>query len=867
MPTFAPGTQYYVPVTLTNNAASNTQSGLQISITVNSTSYSSHLASNLANVNWQDGNGNILTSWLESGETSSSTTTVYWVNLGSNIIPGEAGTLIIYYCLYNTGSQIINGTDTGAEPNYTGTYGQYDNGASIFSFYDNFPGTSLNPRWIIAGGPTISVDNGLTLNGSGSGSNGIYASYNSSGNDVLEVHEKILFNPQSLNTAFMLGTSLNSQSQPNSGYFADRWGNQSGTGAVIGYMSSGNLITLASESSTYASLGTLYTHSLVFVTGYNIRLQINYGTTVDIGTAEATYASTDHIYIAVYASSSFFIQWARDRLAPPQNTMPAVSFGSLTPNTGVASGSGSIQVTASLNDAFGSGLIQALASLDNAALSGLGTVLGNATASFVPTIYTLTGNDSFETIWMMVDTSGTGGTFQTTAISNFEGATFSFVAYRFPAGTYNISNNLGELDSSGTLTLSLPSGNNYYIYGGASGNSPITTSIANVNADGTTGSGGSVIGNDTADSASITGTAADFVMGGIAVTRTDSAFVPPTIQSNVIINSPVVTQNFTYTANSGEIVVLVVAVGWYGATITNAPIIGGFGTITSTATTVVGISGGGTIEGSAEELFSQIAAGTGAIAATQTNIVAELVTGSGSIGAVESNFFNNAATGFGQIGSSMTFDFNSGIALNNVFVKTTKYEITKKVKYRIYNLPHSDLDSFLFMGAYNRVYDLDIYTIMPTGETETVLAILQQPKIILQDVEGDTHTIAVTEISVEVRAEMPQVAVLHIEAIDFETIVTAVMNWQVFRAESIGLVPVDHAQVIIGSTSLFTDVTGSAGPFPITDGPSGIAFTLTVVDTSNILQVGSTVILQGVTKICDNFGQVHYYISPSGTVF
>ncbi|HUO05414.1 MAG TPA: choice-of-anchor D domain-containing protein [Candidatus Binataceae bacterium] len=161
--------QYFVAVTLTNNQGSATPANFAQLVKMSPITFSSIYAANLDNANWQDGAGNILNSWLESGESKVSTATNYWVNLGANTIAGGGGTLTIYQCIYKTSVNAIDGVATGAEPNYTGTYGQYDNGATVFSkFYDNFAGSSLNGSlWSSEGSFTVS--NGLSIATSSSG--------------------------------------------------------------------------------------------------------------------------------------------------------------------------------------------------------------------------------------------------------------------------------------------------------------------------------------------------------------------------------------------------------------------------------------------------------------------------------------------------------------------------------------------------------------------------------------------------------------------------------------------------------------------------------------------------------------------------
>ncbi|MEM3844855.1 MAG: Ig-like domain-containing protein [Candidatus Parvarchaeota archaeon] len=127
--------QYYVAITITNSQSSATPSPFQQMITINSSNYSSYLASDLSNVNFQDGNGNILNSWLESGNSNTSTSTIYWVSLPNGVAANSS--ITIYYCTYATSVNAFNNTNTGVAPQLTSTYAQYDNGTNVFTAYAN----------------------------------------------------------------------------------------------------------------------------------------------------------------------------------------------------------------------------------------------------------------------------------------------------------------------------------------------------------------------------------------------------------------------------------------------------------------------------------------------------------------------------------------------------------------------------------------------------------------------------------------------------------------------------------------------------------------------------------------------------------
>ncbi len=66
-----------------------------------------------------------------------------WLALASPIAAGATDTS--YYLYYDD-------PNAGAPP---------ANGANVFAFYDDFPGSSLSPQWLVSGAPTVS--NGVTL--------------------------------------------------------------------------------------------------------------------------------------------------------------------------------------------------------------------------------------------------------------------------------------------------------------------------------------------------------------------------------------------------------------------------------------------------------------------------------------------------------------------------------------------------------------------------------------------------------------------------------------------------------------------------------------------------------------------------------
>ena len=172
---------YYTPITLSNQQSSATTSGFQQMIYFNPSTYSSNEMANLSNIEFTAGapigtSGNVpLYAWIESGASSTATNTIAWVNLASNILgaAGGANTLTIYMNFLPNNSPVTSGY-TGYAPQlycasgcFQTSYAQYDTGATVFNFYDNFAGTKLNTALWSPISNTIdayyTINNGITF--------------------------------------------------------------------------------------------------------------------------------------------------------------------------------------------------------------------------------------------------------------------------------------------------------------------------------------------------------------------------------------------------------------------------------------------------------------------------------------------------------------------------------------------------------------------------------------------------------------------------------------------------------------------------------------------------------------------------------
>ncbi len=135
-----------VPITLTNSQLSSTPLPFQQIININPSLYEAYESGNLDNIEFFYANGTIIPSWLESGNSNTSTSTYYWLKL-NNGIPASSS-ITIYMGIAPIGTNIFNGNTIGEAPQLSSTYAEYDNGANIFNNY--FSGNSLT-GWTVSG--------------------------------------------------------------------------------------------------------------------------------------------------------------------------------------------------------------------------------------------------------------------------------------------------------------------------------------------------------------------------------------------------------------------------------------------------------------------------------------------------------------------------------------------------------------------------------------------------------------------------------------------------------------------------------------------------------------------------------------------
>jgi hypothetical protein len=209
------------------------------------------------------------------------------------------------------------------------TYGQYDNGANVFDFYDNFAGHNLNvSKWSesLGSGGSVSVDNGLTIianSGNGGGSDtGIYSNPGqvaSSSSLYVELLGEVQFNgfEEDLNLHSASGAAVGS-ARDSQTFFTYTYCN--------GY---------TDGSSTSINQNTLYLFSLDVTpssSNTNIYSPNNYYVDYSAPTTSSSVSVGTSCFGAVNAltiQDGHTVIWIRTRAYPPNGIMPAANFGSV----------------------------------------------------------------------------------------------------------------------------------------------------------------------------------------------------------------------------------------------------------------------------------------------------------------------------------------------------------------------------------------------------------------------------------------------------------------------------------------------------------------------------------------------------------
>ena len=330
------GLAYYSELCLQNSQSSATGNNFQeeINLTESNAIYGSYIAYNgvLANFEYFYSNGTIAPAWIEGNSLGKLTT---WMELNPSIA-GSSDYNSIYVGFASASTNLLSSSGTsgiGEAPNITTTYAQYDDGRKVFPFYDNFAGTTLNSTLWTASTSNYTVSNGLTMEASTTASYNVTTVSQTYNSDMIT---ELYANASESLTGGSIGISWSFNIRaplPTASYLQTRssWSTPgaeaatelSGTQSKIWESKGGGSIGMQfySEYSTsaaaYSSMGKVYPYnsingssstSDVYYSPNGAELQIQ-----DLGTGLRWY-----------------VQYARQRVPPPNNVMPSAVFGTVT---------------------------------------------------------------------------------------------------------------------------------------------------------------------------------------------------------------------------------------------------------------------------------------------------------------------------------------------------------------------------------------------------------------------------------------------------------------------------------------------------------------------------------------------------------
>jgi hypothetical protein len=358
----------YVPLTITNSQNAPTVSPFQQKVVIDSAEYQQYEASNLSNVEFFYPNGTVINSWLESGNSNTAASTIYWLKI-SGILAHSSETVYLGFASKST--NLFNTTNDGEAPQLSSTYAEYDDGANVFNFYDNFAGTALSSQWTSSSTSSysIKVDDGLTISlPSGAAAGGAYVNSVNAvvGNNIILQGLINQGDESTTNERGLIGASIS-----NSVYQV--WDNGGSSGdTIVGWSAGkdnvGNIIQAMSVlNGAYTYLNSISSNSnlniySVFVSDSTVGTYVNDGsvstTTTDVPPKPLYISLSDYSTGGGAAVNSFY-QWIRTRAYPPNGVMPSVTIGSVQPQivvfvNGVKDGNNGIADSTTMNiTAFG----------------------------------------------------------------------------------------------------------------------------------------------------------------------------------------------------------------------------------------------------------------------------------------------------------------------------------------------------------------------------------------------------------------------------------------------------------------------------------------------------------------------------------
>jgi len=229
---------------------------------------------------------------------------IYWLNIAGTISAGATQTVYMIFADRNT--TVWDGVNIGIAPQWTSTYGQYDNGVSVFIYYQNFAGTSIPSGWSKTSNANVIINNGLKITSTG---------------DWAFFEYSIAFNPQTTVADFYAYATNNTIMQ--FGWYKPQY--YIDTDSYYGLLNYNGTV-----GSKVAISGASYSSYQIFSIGEidstGSWATLNYGNMVT-NTGGYTAVTSNQLAFQVLSTSDYIIcQWLRVRAYPPNGVMPAVLF-------------------------------------------------------------------------------------------------------------------------------------------------------------------------------------------------------------------------------------------------------------------------------------------------------------------------------------------------------------------------------------------------------------------------------------------------------------------------------------------------------------------------------------------------------------
>ena len=248
-----------IPVNIVNSQTSATPTGFQQML---SSFPTNALQGNF--VVYNSLSGSLLNAWVESNS-------VVWVNLGSNTIAGSSSANGIYDIGYGSSSTnfFVSGNDIGEAPQLSSTYAEYDDGASVFNYYQAWGSLSSLPSGYTNGGVTLAFNPTYTaISSAQSSTDSVYSNSYYSQSSTPFIFDFYATTSTSASTFVGLGPAVNLATcadSPNGLWLTSTWYTY-----VTGDCGVNNGATITSSPTTALTIfNVYYASSTQLSAGYN----------------------------------------------------------------------------------------------------------------------------------------------------------------------------------------------------------------------------------------------------------------------------------------------------------------------------------------------------------------------------------------------------------------------------------------------------------------------------------------------------------------------------------------------------------------------------------------------------------------------